>query len=77
MFDDMFSHFDIIPACDRQPDKQMDRHLATIQSTLGTASRGKNNLMTSNSRGSLVKALNSHSDDPGARFTNNLKTILR
>jgi len=73
MFDDMFSHFDIIPACDRQP----DRHLATIQSTLGTASRGKNNLMTSNSRGSLVKALNSHSDDPGARFTNNLKTILR
>ena len=28
--DDVFSRFDTIPACDRQMDRQTDRHLATV-----------------------------------------------
>jgi len=28
-FDDTFSRFDTIPACDRQTDRQTDKHLAT------------------------------------------------
>ena len=28
-FDNMFSRFDTIPACDRQTDRRTDRHLAT------------------------------------------------
>jgi len=31
-FDDIFSRFDRIPACDGQTDGQTDRHLATAQS---------------------------------------------
>jgi len=42
IFKDVCILFDRIPACDGQTDGQTDRHLATAESALCIASRGKN-----------------------------------
>jgi len=44
-FDDTFSRFDRIPACDRQTDGRTNGHLATAQSVLCIASHAKNSIL--------------------------------
>ena len=39
--DPTFSHIDRIPECDRQTDRQRDRHTTIAYSALSIASRGK------------------------------------
>ena len=41
-FDDIFSCFEKIPACDEETDGRTDRHLATAQPCYAYVSRGKN-----------------------------------